>query len=72
MLVAMKPVHPDIDWQADMLATKVLKRAMSLAAASSELDDWQTDAGADARYRTVNSRTLIVTHALNTLLKRGY
>lgn len=68
----MKPVNPDIDWQADMLASKVLKRAMTLAAASSELDDWQGDAGTDARYRKVDSRTLIVTHALNALLKRGY
>ena len=68
----MKSVDPDIDWQATMLASKVLKRAMSLEAASSELDDWQRDTKPDEKYRTVDSRALIVTHALNTLLKRGY
>ena len=68
----MKSVNPDIDWQANMLAGKVLKRAMSLEAASSELDDWQRDAKSDTKYRDVDSRALIVTHALNALLKRGY
>jgi hypothetical protein len=68
----MKTVHPDIDWQANMLAVKVLKRAMPLAAASGELDDWQRDAEMGEKYRTVDSRSLIVTHALNALLKRGY
>jgi hypothetical protein len=68
----MKTVHPDIDWQANMLAAKVLKRTMPLDAASGELDDWQRDAKMGEKYRTVGSRSLIVTHALNTLLKRGY
>lgn len=71
-MAPMKPVHPDIDWQADMLAAKVLRRAMTLKAAASELDEWQSEAGGDARYRDVDSRALIVTHALNALLRRGY
>jgi len=70
----MKAVAPDIQWQARMLADKVLKRAMSLDAAARELDDWQRDALADTgeTYRRVDSRNLIVTEALNALLKRGY
>jgi hypothetical protein len=68
----MKAVNPDIDWQATMLADKVLKRAMTLKAASMELDDWQRDAKPDKKYRQVDSQALIVTHALNNLLKRGY
>ena len=55
-----------------MLADKVLKRAMTLKAASMELDDWQRDAKPDKKYRQVDSQALIVTHALNNLLKRGY
>jgi hypothetical protein len=69
---AMKLVNPDIDWQANMLAAKVLKRALGLDAASRELDDWQGDDKSNGAYRKVDSRALIVTHALNTLLKRGY
>ena len=68
----MKSVNPDIDWQANMLANKVLKRAMTLHAAISELDDWQSDVKPDEKHRHVDSRSLIVTHALNALLKRGY
>lgn len=68
----MKSVNPDIDWQASVLAGKVLKRAMTLQAASRELDDWQRDEKLDEKYRPVDSRSLIVTHALNALLKRGY
>jgi hypothetical protein len=70
----MKAVAPDIQWQARMLADKVLKRAMSLDAAARELDDWQRDVLADTgeTYRRVDSRNLIVTEALNALLKRGY
>jgi len=70
----MKAVAPDIQWQARMLADKVLKRAMSLDAAARELGDWQQDASADTgeTYRRVDSRNLIVTEALNALLKRGY
>jgi hypothetical protein len=68
----MKAVDPDIDWQASLLATKVLKRAMTLKAASGELDDWQRDAETKSTHRQVDSRALIVTHALNALLKRGY
>lgn len=68
----MKTVDPDIDWQASLLAAKVLKRAMTLDAASGELDDWQRDGETDEKYRGVDSRSLIVTHALNALLKRGY
>jgi hypothetical protein len=68
----MKTVHPDIKWQATMLAAKVLKRAMTLQAAANELDDWQCETGVDEKHRAVDSRTLIVTHALNSLIKRGY
>ncbi len=71
-LEPMKTVNPDIDWQAGMLAGKVLKRAMSLETAARELDDWQREAEPGGSYRAVDSRSLIVTHALNTLLKRGY
>jgi hypothetical protein len=73
-LGVMKAVNPDIEWQARMLADKVLKRAMSLEAATRELDDWQQDAppGTAETYRRVESRALIVTEALNALLKRGY
>jgi hypothetical protein len=68
----MKAVNPKLDWQATMLADKVLKRAIILKAASMELDDWQRDAKVDKKYRQVDSKALIVSHALNNLLKRGY
>jgi hypothetical protein len=68
----MKTVHPDIEWQATMLAAKVLKRAMTLQAAAGELDDWQCETGAGGKHRAIDSRTLTVTHALNNLIKRGY
>lgn len=70
----MKAVDPDIQWQARVLADKVLKRTMSLEAAARELDNWQQDAslGTGETYRRVDSRNLIVTEALNALLKRGY
>ena len=32
-----RPIHPDTDWQADLLAGKVLRRVMTLAAAAEEL-----------------------------------
>ncbi|MEQ8814822.1 MAG: hypothetical protein RLO51_17910 [Thalassobaculum sp.] len=66
-----RPIHPDIDWQAGLLAEKVLRRVMTLAAATEELAAWQDEAAGDA-WRTVEPRALIVTHIMNRLLSRGY
>lgn len=68
-----RPIHPDIDWQAGLLAEKVLRRVMTLAAATEELAAWQAEAlaGTDA-WRTVEPRALVVTHMMNRLLVRGY
>lgn len=68
-----RPIHPDIDWQAGLLAEKVLRRVMTLAAAADELGAWQADAlGDGGAWRPVEPRTLIVTHMMNRLLSRGY
>lgn len=68
-----RPIHPDIDWQAQLLAGKVLRRVMTLATACDELATWQAEAlaGNDG-WRAVAPRALIVTHMMNTLLARGY
>ncbi len=68
-----RPIHPDIDWQAELLAGKVLRRVMTLAAATEELGSWQAEAlaGGDG-WRAVEPRALIVTHMMNRLLARGY
>ena len=69
-----RPIHPDIDWQAGLLAEKVLRRVMTLAAAAEELAAWQdeaADGAADGAWRTVEPRALIVTHMMNRLLSRG-
>jgi hypothetical protein len=70
---APRPIHPDIDWQAQLLADKVLRRVMSLADAAAELSAWQAEAlaGRDD-WRAVEPRALIVTHMMNKLLARGY
>jgi hypothetical protein len=60
-----------VDWQASVLATKVQRKVMGLDEAARELDDWQKDAGLSQEDRVV-SRALLVTHMLNTILKRGY
>lgn len=65
------PIHPDVDWQASVLAEKVRRRVMSLEAAARELDDWQDEAGLEPEARP-RSRSLIVTHMLNAMLKRGF
>ena len=68
-----RPIHPDIEWQAGLLAGKVLRRVMTLAQACEELAAWQAEAaGPDGRWRTVEPRALIVTHMMNSLLARGY
>jgi len=65
-------IHPDIDWQAGLLAGKVLRRVMTLAEACEELAGWQAETIApDGRWRAVEPRALIVTHMLNRLLARG-
>ena len=64
-------IPANIDWQASVLAEKVQRQVMSLADATRELDDWQNDEEIEAEAR-VASRALIVTHMLNTILKRGY
>jgi hypothetical protein len=56
----MKAINPKIDWQATMLADKVLKRAIILKAACIELDDWQRDSKVDKKYRQVRSKAPIV------------
>lgn len=68
-----QPINPDIDWQASLLAGKVLRRVMTLAQACDELAAWQAGtSGADGAWRTVEPRALIVTHMMNSLLTRGY
>lgn len=70
-----RPINPDVDFQADLLAAKVTRHVMSLEAAAAELADWQTDTLAkdsSAQWRPIDPRTLIVTHMMNRLLKRGY
>lgn len=68
-------IHPDVDFQAGLLAGKVTRRIMTLSEACRELADWQksameqTDAG---DWDPIDPRALIVTHMINTLLKRGY
>lgn len=67
------PIHPDIDWQASLLAAKVLRRVMTLAQACDELAVWQADTPGDAGgWRAIEPRALIVTHMMNRLLVRGY
>ena len=70
-----RPIHPEVDWQAALLAAKVLRRVMTLAEASAELAGWQSDAlgspSGDA-WRAVEPRALIVTHMMNRLLNRGW
>lgn len=78
-------IDPDVDWQASVLATKVMRRVLSLADATVELDEWQKEAHSQPKDRAakpqdgdahkskpVDSRSLIVTHMLNAILKRGY
>ena len=70
-----RPINPDVDFQAGLLAAKVARRVMSLDAAAGELAEWQTESlGAedDGKWRAVEPRSLIVTHMMNQLLKRGY
>ncbi|MDF1793142.1 MAG: hypothetical protein P1U88_14595 [Thalassobaculaceae bacterium] len=70
-----RPINPDVDFQAGLLAAKVARRVMSLDAAARELSDWQAEtlsAERGDRWRAVEPRTLIVTHMMNRLLKRGY
>lgn len=70
-----RPIHPDVDFQAGLLAAKVGRRVMSLDAAAAELTGWQheTLTGAEGdRWRPVEPRALIVMHMMNRLLKRGY
>lgn len=70
-----RPINPDVDFQAGLLAAKVARRVMSLDAAAAELADWQartlTGEAAD-RWRPVEPRALVVTHMMNRLLTRGY
>lgn len=69
----VRPIHPEVDWQAAVLATKVLRRVMTLADACQELAGWQSDALVGAGdWRAVEPRALIVTHMMNRLLNRGY
>jgi hypothetical protein len=68
-----QPIHPDIDWQASLLAAKVLRRVMTLAQECDELAAWQADAGGKSgEWRAVEPRALIITHMMNSLLSRGY
>lgn len=70
-----RPINPDVDFQAGLLASKVARRVMSLDAAAAELADWQAETlgeGGTDRWRAVEPRALIVTHMMNQLLKRGY
>lgn len=67
------PIHPDIEFQAGLLAQKVARRVMSLNEAAAELAHWQAETlGDDDRWRRIDPRALIVTHMMNALLKRGY
>ncbi|NQW09537.1 MAG: hypothetical protein HQ481_06620 [Alphaproteobacteria bacterium] len=66
-------IDPDMEFQAGLLADKVMRRVMTLADAVGELDQWQAGAAAaEPPWRRVEARALIVTHMMNTLLKRGY
>ncbi|WP_420563486.1 hypothetical protein [Thalassobaculum sp.] len=70
-----RPINPDVDFQAGLLAAKVSRRVISLDDAAAELADWQaqTLTGRSAeQWRAVEPRSLIVTHMMNRLLKRGY
>lgn len=70
-----RPINPDVDFQAGLLAAKVARRVMSLDAAAAELADWQSEAltGENRdRWRPIDPRSLIVTHMMNRLLERGY
>lgn len=70
-----RPINPDVDFQAGLLAAKVARRLISLHDAEAELSDWQkqTLTGPTAEtWRAVEPRALIVTHMMNHLLKRGY
>lgn len=70
-----RPINPDVDFQAGLLAVKVARRVISLDDAAAELSEWQTQtlAGKTAEtWRPVEPRSLIVTHMMNRLLKRGY
>ena len=70
-----RPINPEVDFQADLLASKVARRVISLDAASAELADWQAQTltgHAAETWREVEPRALIVTHMINRLLKRGY
>lgn len=67
------PINPDLEFQAGLLADKVTRRVMRLADAVTELEHWQADAApSDTAWRPVDARSLIVTHMMNALLKRGY
>ena len=70
-----RPINPDVDFQAGLLAAKVARRVISLNDAAAELSDWQSrtlEGAAAAQWRAVEPRALIVTHMMNRLLKRGY
>lgn len=70
-----RPINPDVDFQAGLLAAKVARRVMSLDDAAAELSDWQAQTltgQAAKQWRAVEPRALIVTHMMNRLLKRGY
>ena len=70
-----RPINPDVEFQAGLLAAKVARRVISLDDAAAELSDWQTrtlSGPAAEQWRTVEPRSLIVTHMMNRLLKRGY
>ena len=66
-------IDPDLEFQAGLLAGKVLRKVMTLADATAELDHWQDEnASTPSSWRRVAARSLIVTHMMNALLKRGY
>lgn len=74
---ALPAIHPDVEWQAEMLAGRVLKKVVSLKDATLELEEIQGDAleevgETSSPYRSVDARSLIVTHMMNSLLRRGY
>lgn len=67
------PIDPDLEFQAGLLADKVSRRVMRLADAVAELEHWQADTATEnTTWRAVDARSLIVTHMMNALLKRGY